>query len=354
MPLLDIRNLVTAFHTPAGRVPAVDGVSLALERGTTLGLVGESGCGKSVTAMSVLGLVAAPGVVESGAILLDGPAGPVDLVRLAEPQLRSIRGGRIGMIFQEPMTSLNPVFTIGDQVAEVVMLHRHVSRGEARARALEMLRLVRIADPEQRLDEYPHQLSGGMRQRVMIAMALACEPDLVIADEPTTALDVTIQAQILDLLADLRRRLGTAILLITHDLGVVAETCDEVAVMYAGRIVERAPAARLFARPLHPYTIGLLAARPQPGAAGPRLRTIPGSVPSPREFPAGCRFHPRCAYARRDVRPPGGDTLPPSAATADCAVAMPELREIEAGHFVRCHYAGALGPPADGRDGGGA
>ena len=354
MPLLDIRNLVTAFHTPAGRVPAVDGVSLALERGTTLGLVGESGCGTSVTAMSVLGLVAAPGVVESGGILLDGPAGPVDLVRLAEPQLRSIRGGRIGMIFQEPMTSLNPVFTIGDQVAEVVMLHRHVSRGEARARALEMLRLVRIADPEQRLDEYPHQLSGGMRQRVMIAMALACEPDLVIADEPTTALDVTIQAQILDLLADLRRRLGTAILLITHDLGVVAETCDEVAVMYAGRIVERAPAARLFARPLHPYTIGLLAARPQPGAAGPRLRTIPGSVPSPREFPAGCRFHPRCAYARRDVRPPGAGTLPPSAATADCAVAMPELREIEPGHFVRCHYAGALGPPADGRDGGGA
>ena len=354
MPLLDIRNLVTAFHTPAGRVPAVDGVSLALERGTTLGLVGESGCGKSVTAMSVLGLVAAPGVVESGGILLDGPAGPVDLVRLAEPQLRSIRGGRIGMIFQEPMTSLNPVFTIGDQVAEVVMLHRRVSRGEARARALEMLRLVRIADPEQRLDEYPHQLSGGMRQRVMIAMALACEPDLVIADEPTTALDVTIQAQILDLLADLRRRLGTAILLITHDLGVVAEACDEVAVMYAGRIVERAPAARLFARPLHPYTIGLLAARPQPGAAGPRLRTIPGSVPSPREFPAGCRFHPRCAYARRDVRPPRAGTLPPSAATADCAVAMPELREIEPGHFVRCHYAGALGPPADGRDGGGA
>jgi oligopeptide/dipeptide ABC transporter ATP-binding protein len=258
------------------------------------------------------------------------------------------------MIFQEPMTSLNPVFTIGDQVAEVVMLHRRVSRGEARARALEMLRLVRIADPEQRLDEYPHQLSGGMRQRVMIAMALACEPDLVIADEPTTALDVTIQAQILDLLADLRRRLGTAILLITHDLGVVAETCDEVAVMYAGRIVERAPAARLFARPLHPYTIGLLAARPQPGAAGPRLRTIPGSVPSPREFPAGCRFHPRCAYARRDVRPPNAGTLPPSAATADCAVAMPDLREIEPGHFVRCHYAGALGPPADGRDGGGA
>ncbi|NBX28928.1 ABC transporter ATP-binding protein, partial [bacterium] len=261
-PLLEIKNLVTAFHTPGGRVPAVDGVSLSIERGSTLGLVGESGCGKSVTAMSILRLVAAPGVIESGQILLARDGGADDLVRLPEPALRKVRGGRVGMIFQEPMTSLNPVFTIGDQVAEVVRLHRGASREAARARALEMLRLVRLADPERRLDEYPHQLSGGMRQRVMIAMALACEPDLVIADEPTTALDVTIQAQVLDLLADLRRRLGTAILLITHDLGVVAETCDEVAVMYAGRIVERASAATLFARPLHPYTIGLLAARP--------------------------------------------------------------------------------------------
>jgi oligopeptide/dipeptide ABC transporter ATP-binding protein len=235
------------------------------------------------------------------------------------------------------MTSLNPVFTIGDQIAEAVLLHRDVSRAEARGRALEMLELVRMADPKRRLDEYPHQLSGGMRQRVVIAMALACEPDLIIADEPTTALDVTIQAQILDLLADLRQRLGTAILLITHDLGVVAETCDDVAVMYAGRIVEQAPAAALFARPRHPYTIGLLAARPERGGrpaenngrATRRLRTIPGMVPAPQHFPSGCRFHPRCAFAR----------LP------ECAGLMPELREVEPGHFVRCAYADSLGEP---------
>jgi oligopeptide/dipeptide ABC transporter ATP-binding protein len=231
------------------------------------------------------------------------------------------------MIFQEPMTSLNPVFTIGDQVAEAVRLHRSVSRAAARARALEMLRLVRIGDPEQRIDEYPHQLSGGMRQRVMIAMALACEPALVIADEPTTALDVTIQAQILELLSDLRRRLGTAILLITHDLGVVAETCDDVAVMYAGKIVEQASADELFANPLHPYTIGLLAARPESArAAGQRLTTIPGAVPPPQHFPSGCRFHPRCSYFKEPR----------------CSAEMPELREITPGHFVRCHEAGQL------------
>ena len=329
MPLLDIRNLVTTFHTPQGRVPAVDGVSLSIERGGMLGLVGESGCGKSVTAMSILRLVAAPGRIESGQILLESAAAPLDLVTLPEPQLRRIRGARIGMIFQEPMTSLNPVFTIGDQVAEAVRLHRQAGREAARARALEMLRLVRLADPERRLDEYPHQLSGGMRQRVMIAMALACDPDLVIADEPTTALDVTIQAQILELLADLRRRLGTAILLITHDLGVVAETCDEVAVMYAGRIVERAAARELFARPLHPYTIGLLAARPDPraGHKGP-LRTIPGMVPPAQRFPSGCRFHPRCDRARCG---PGTDP--------DCAVLPAPLVELVPGHFVRCHYA---------------
>jgi len=341
MPLLEINNLVTAFHTPAGRVPAVDGVSLSIERGKTLGLVGESGCGKSVTAMSILGLVAAPGVIEAGEILLrDASGGVLNLVTLLEPQLREVRGGRIGMIFQEPMTSLNPVFTIGDQIAEAVLLHRDVSRAEARSRALEMLELVRMADPKRRLDEYPHQLSGGMRQRVVIAMALACEPDLIIADEPTTALDVTIQAQILDLLADLRHRLGTAILLITHDLGVVAETCDDVAVMYAGRIVEQAPAYELFAQPRHPYTIGLLAARPErsgPALAGAaagsrgagRLRTIPGMVPAPQHFPTGCRFHPRCAFAR----------LP------ECSAAMPALRELESAHFVRCSYADALGAP---------
>jgi peptide/nickel transport system ATP-binding protein len=338
-PLLEIRNLVTAFHTPDGRVPAVDGVSLSLARGKTLGLVGESGCGKSVTAMSILRLVAAPGVIESGSITLDGPTGPLDLVSLPEPKLRQVRGGRIGMIFQEPMTSLNPVFTVGDQIAEAVSLHRDVGRDAARQRALEMLRLVRLADPERRLGEYPHQLSGGMRQRVMIAMALACEPDLVIADEPTTALDVTIQAQILDLLADLRKRLGTAILLITHDLGVVAETCDDVAVMYAGRIVEQAPADVLFARPLHPYTIGLLAARPDLEATHrgrrPALKTIPGMVPPPQLFPAGCRFHPRCGHARTV----GGSDGPA------CAAAVPDLREIEPGHFVRCHYATRLGEP---------
>jgi peptide/nickel transport system ATP-binding protein len=337
MPLLEIRNLVTAFHTPAGRVPAVDGVSLSIDRGRTLGLVGESGCGKSVTAMSILSLVAAPGVIEQGEILLSGRGGePAEnLVALAEPRLRQVRGGRIGMIFQEPMTSLNPVFPIGEQVAETVRLHRQVPRTVARARALEMLRLVRIADPEQRFGEYPHQLSGGMRQRVMIAMALACEPDLVIADEPTTALDVTIQAQILELLGDLRRRLGTAILLITHDLGVVAETCDEVAVMYAGQIVERGPAAELFADPRHPYTIGLLAARPDPAVGrGRRLRTIPGMVPPPHAFPAGCRFHPRCGYARLGATGPH-----------DCGSEAPQLLDIGGGRAVRCHYADMLGPP---------
>jgi oligopeptide/dipeptide ABC transporter ATP-binding protein len=228
------------------------------------------------------------------------------------------------MIFQEPMTSLNPVFTIGNQIAEVVQLHRKASRSEARSRALEMLHLVRVADPEQRLDEYPHQLSGGMRQRVMIAIALACEPDLIIADEPTTALDVTIQAQILELLDDLRSRLGTAILLITHDLGVVAETCDDVAVMYAGRIVEQASAVELFSHPLHPYTIGLLQARPNVDARDRSpLATIPGMVPPPQDFPSGCRFHPRCSHAREP----------------QCNVDSPALREVSPGHFVRCHFA---------------
>jgi peptide/nickel transport system ATP-binding protein len=327
MPLLEIQDLVTAFHTPAGRVTAVDGISLSIDRGTTLGLVGESGCGKSVTAMSVLGLVAAPGRIERGRILLEIDGDPVNLVMLPENRLRKVRGGRVGMIFQEPMTSLNPVFTIGEQVAEAVRLHRQASRGEARARALELLQLVRIADPERRLDEYPHQLSGGMRQRIMIAIALACEPELLIADEPTTALDVTIQAQILELLADLRRRLGMAIMLITHDLGVVAETCDEVAVMYAGRIVERAPAVELFANPLHPYTIGLLAARPEhrSGGEGP-LAAIPGMVPQPRDFPPGCRFHPRCGHAREPW----------------CKAEQPQLRELAPHHFVACHFAGEL------------
>ena len=322
-PLLEIKDLVTVFHTSGGRLPAVDGVSLSIERGRTLGLVGESGCGKSVTAMSTLRLVSSPGRIESGSITFTTEGESIDLVTTSEKQLRKVRGGRIGMIFQEPMTSLNPVFTIGNQIAEVVQLHRKVSRSEARSRALEMLQLVRVADPEQRLDAYPHQLSGGMRQRVMIAIALACEPDLIIADEPTTALDVTIQAQILELLDDLRSRLGTAILLITHDLGVVAETCDDVAVMYAGRIVEQASAVELFSRPLHPYTIGLLQARPNVDArdSGP-LATIPGMVPPPQDFPSGCRFHPRCSHAREP----------------QCNVEPPSLREVSPGHFVRCHF----------------
>ncbi len=323
-PLLEIKDLVTVFHTSEGRLPAVDGVSLSIERGRTLGLVGESGCGKSVTAMSTLRLVSSPGRIESGSITFTTEDESIDLVTASEKQLRKVRGGRIGMIFQEPMTSLNPVFTIGNQIAEVVQLHRKVSRSEARSRALEMLQLVRVADPQQRLDEYPHQLSGGMRQRVMIAIALACEPDLIIADEPTTALDVTIQAQILELLDDLRSRLGTAILLITHDLGVVAETCDDVAVMYAGRIVEQASAVELFSRPLHPYTIGLLRARPNVDARDRSpLATIPGMVPPPQDFPSGCRFHPRCSHAREP----------------QCNLDPPALREVSPGHFVRCHFA---------------
>ena len=323
-PLLEIKDLVTVFHTSEGRLPAVDGVSLSIERGRTLGLVGESGCGKSVTAMSTLRLVSSPGRIESGSITFTKEGESIDLVTAPEKQLRKVRGGRIGMIFQEPMTSLNPVFTIGNQIAEVVQLHRKASRSEARSRALEMLHLVRVADPEQRLDEYPHQLSGGMRQRVMIAIALACEPDLIIADEPTTALDVTIQAQILELLDDLRSRLGTAILLITHDLGVVAETCDDVAVMYAGRIVEQASAVELFSHPLHPYTIGLLQARPNVDARDRSpLATIPGMVPPPQDFPSGCRFHPRCSHAREP----------------QCNVDSPALREVSPGHFVRCHFA---------------
>ena len=323
-PLLEIKDLVTVFHTSEGRLPAVDGVSLSIERGRTLGLVGESGCGKSVTAMSTLRLVSSPGRIESGSITFTTEDESIDLVTASEKQLRKVRGGRIGMIFQEPMTSLNPVFTIGNQIAEVVQLHRKVSRSEARSRALEMLQLVRVADPQQRLDEYPHQLSGGMRQRVMIAIALACEPDLIIADEPTTALDVTIQAQILELLDDLRSRLGTAILLITHDLGVVAETCDDVAVMYAGRIVEQASAVELFSRPLHPYTIGLLRARPNVDARDRSpLATIPGMVPPPQDFPSGCRFHPRCSHAREP----------------QCKLDPPALREVSPGHFVRCHFA---------------
>ena len=322
MPLLEIRDLVTAFHTPAGRVPAVDGVSLSIPRGGAVGLVGESGCGKSVTAMSVLGLVASPGRIERGQILLEVDGRPLDLVGLPESRLRGVRGGRVGMIFQEPMTSLNPVFTIGSQVAEAVRLHRPVTAEAARARALELFRLVRIPAPEQRFDEYPHKLSGGMRQRAMIAMALACGPRLLIADEPTTALDVTIQAQILDLLRRLREETGTAIVLITHDLGVIAELADDVVVMYAGQIVERAPVKRLFEAAQHPYTIGLLGAIPDLDRRRARLATIEGTVPDLSAALVGCRFAPRCPFAE-----------------PRCRAEAPTLRAVEPGHEAACWRA---------------
>jgi len=297
-PLLRVRDLKTYFVTERGRgtARAVDGVSFELYPGETLGLVGESGCGKTVTSLSILRLIPEPpGHIRPGSFIeFEGR----NLLTLSPPELRVIRGNRIAMIFQEPMTSLNPVFTVGDQVAEAAIVHQRLSRRAARARALEMLRLVGIPDPEARLDDYPHQLSGGMRQRVMIAMALICHPQVLIADEPTTALDVTIQAQILELLERLQAELGMAVLLITHDLGIVAGSADRVVVMYAGQVVESASTPELFARPQHPYTEGLMASVPRlerPATA--RLHTIPGSVPAATDWPSGCRFHPRCPYA---------------------------------------------------------
>jgi oligopeptide/dipeptide ABC transporter ATP-binding protein len=288
-----VRGLRTVFGPPGSEVAAVDGISFAIRRGEILGLVGESGSGKSVTGFSLLRLVA-PGRITGGEIRFDGQ----DLLRLTEPQMRKIRGNRISIIFQEPMASLNPVLTVGFQIAEAIMLHRGKRKKEALVDAVEMMRLVAIPDPERRVREYPHQLSGGMQQRVMIAMALACDPDLLIADEPTTALDVTIQAQILEILRDLRERMGLSVLLITHDLGVVAETVDRVAVMYAGRIVEEGSVEELFREPLHPYTRGLLRsipeARPPGGRTGRRLAAIEGTVPDLSRLPSGCRFHPRC------------------------------------------------------------
>jgi peptide/nickel transport system ATP-binding protein len=286
--LLEVVDLVTEFRTEHGAVRAVDGVSFSIPPRGTLGLVGESGSGKSVTALSIMRLVASPpGRIASGSIRYAGK----DLLALREAEMREIRGDRIAMIFQEPMTSLNPVFTAGDQVGEAVRLHQGKSKKQAREVAIEMFRLVGIPSPEDRVDAYPHQLSGGMRQRVMIAMALACKPDLLIADEPTTALDVTIQAQILELLKSLQRELGMSVLLITHDLGVVAETCDEVVVMYAGRVVEQAPTTVLFAGPRHPYTAGLLRSIP---SGDERLQEIKGMVPALHELPKGCKFADRC------------------------------------------------------------
>ena len=305
MRLLDVRNLSTHFFTRQGRLPAVDGISIKIEAGETLALVGESGCGKSVTAASIMRLVPEPpGRIVAGEIWFEGR----DLLKLPEDEMRALRGNRIGMIFQEPMTSLNPVFTIGDQITEVIRAHRKVSRSTAHRRAVDLLNLVRLPDPDRQVREYPHRLSGGMRQRVMIAMALACDPALLIADEPTTALDVTTQAQILELLDDLKQRLGMAMLLITHDLGVVAQTAQRVLIMYAGRVVEEAAVENLFNKPFHPYTRGLLESLPRPSAETdatgrpPPLPEIAGTVPSIASLPVGCRFAPRCPHVRDACR----------------------------------------------------
>ncbi len=292
--LLEVRELRTHFVTEDGEFAAVDGVSFTIEPGRTLGIVGESGCGKSVTSLSIMGLVPSPpGKIAGGEILFEGR----DLLRMRASEWRELRGNRLSMIFQEPMTSLNPAFPVGEQIAEAILRHRDVTRAQAAAQAVDMLRRVRIPAPEERFHDYPHRLSGGMRQRVMIAMALALSPSLLIADEPTTALDVTIQAQILELMRALREETGTAIVLITHDLGVIAEVADDVAVMYAGRIVERAPVDVLFARPEHPYTVGLLGSIPQLHLAQSRLAAIEGQVPTAFRPVRGCRFHPRCPFA---------------------------------------------------------
>ena len=318
--LLKVRDLKTYFVTEAGHgtARAVDGVSFDLHPGETLGIVGESGCGKTVTSLSILRLIPEPpGHIRPGSLIeFDGQ----NLLALPAPELRAIRGNQIAMIFQEPMTSLNPVFTVGDQVAEAAIIHQGLSRKAARARAIEMLKLVGLSDPEERVDQYPHQLSGGMRQRVMIAMALICHPKVLIADEPTTALDVTIQAQILELLDRLQQELGMGVLLITHDLGVVAGHTDRVVVMYAGEVVETAATTALFDRPTHPYTEGLLAAVPRIDAPRSRLHAIPGQVPAATAWPAGCRFHPRCPYA-----------------WDKCVAEHPPLLETgDAGHTARC------------------
>lgn len=318
--LLQIENLETHFITDAGTVRAVDNVSLSVRKGETLGIVGESGCGKSVTALSVLRLIPnPPGKIVGGKIVLDGR----NLLDLPEKEMRKVRGASISMIFQEPMTSLNPVFTVGDQIAEGIRLHQGLSKRAAWNKASEMLRLVHIPDPERRVKEYPHQMSGGMRQRVMIAMALSCNPHLLIADEPTTALDVTIQAQILELLNQLKAEMGMAVMLITHDLGVVADTAARVAIMYAGRVVEEAPVLELFANPLHPYTRGLLNSMPriEKSERRPRLQAIPGMVPDLLDLPQGCKFQARCTKV-----------------FDACRGEEPQLKTIGSpDHFARCY-----------------
>lgn len=319
--ILKVEDLTTEFHTQEGILRAVDGVSLKVKKGRVLGLVGESGCGKTVTALSVMRLIPEPpGKIVAGRVLFNDQ----DLLTLPESQMRPFRGKRLAMVFQEPMTSLNPVFTIGNQIGEMLRLHLSMSRSEAQDRTVELLNLVGIPVPEQRVKEYPHQLSGGMRQRVMIAMAISCSPDVIFADEPTTALDVTIQAQILALLEELRERMGLALVLISHDLGMIAEVAHEVAIMYAGRIVESATTEELFSNPLHPYTQGLLASLPRfdrGGARRGRLSAIPGSVPKLSELPVGCKFEPRCGFA------------------FDRCMEEPLLEELSPGHWVRCWWA---------------
>ncbi len=318
MDLLEIKDLTTHFFTRSGVVKAVDNLSLSLRKGRVLGLVGESGCGKTVTALSVLNLVPYPGKIVSGRIYFEGR----DLLALPPEEMRKVRGAKISMVFQEPMTALNPVFTVGNQIAEVLTTHLEVTKKQAMDSAVELLRSVGIPSPEKRVSEYPHQMSGGMRQRVMIAMAVACRPSLILADEPTTALDVTIQAHILELLGRIQAEMGMAMVLVTHDLGLIAERAQDVAVMYAGRIVEQAGTKDLFADPLHPYTRGLMASVPRPGEEGrTRLRTIAGTVPRLHELPAGCKFAPRC-----DIK------------TTRCEV-EPELVEVRPGHLVRCWEA---------------
>ncbi|MEO7255178.1 MAG: ABC transporter ATP-binding protein [Casimicrobium sp.] len=317
--LLDVRNLRTQFNTDDGEFPAVDGVSFAVDAGKTLAIVGESGCGKSVTALSIMGLVPnPPGRISGGSIQFEGQ----ELVGAKPRDMQDLRGNGMAMIFQEPMSSLNPVFTIGEQIVEALLRHRPLSRAQATERAIAMLAKVRIPAPEQRFHEYPHKLSGGMRQRAMIAMALACDPRLLIADEPTTALDVTIQAQILELMRTLQQETGTAIILITHDLGVVAEVADEVLVMYAGRVVERAPVSALFETPQHPYTVGLLGSIPRLEVERARLASIEGQVPSPLRRSAGCGFADRCPFA-----------------DAKCHAQAPELREVGEQHQSACWKA---------------
>jgi oligopeptide/dipeptide ABC transporter ATP-binding protein len=291
---LAVENLRTYFEIPEGLVRVVDGVDFELEPATTLGVVGESGCGKTVACLSILRLVEAPGRIQPDSVIR---LGDLDLVKVTEEEMRRIRGNEISMIFQEPMTSLNPVFTIGAQIIEAVRTHTELSIDDARARAIDMLRLVGIPSAERRIDDYPHELSGGQRQRTMIAMALACEPRVLIADEPTTALDVTIQAEILELLEELQQRLGMAMIFVSHDLGVISEIADQVIVMYAGQVIERGSATELFGQPRHPYTEGLLRSLPRVTERVERLAVIPGSVPNPRQWPDGCRFHPRCPHA---------------------------------------------------------